>query len=304
MRRSAILATAAIFVLPSSGALGRAGANCNGTSVSMTPLTDLGTKRSHGYTGGLYGNGRNAPSARYLEIGLAAANRVHPIDGHVVLLSIGMSNTTQEFSAFKRLADTDRRKSTQLTIVDGAQGGQDAETIKDPSARFWSVVDTRISAAGATAAQVQAVWLKEAIAREANPFPQDALRLETDLRQIVGILHARFPNLQLIYLSSRTYAGYATTALNPEPQAYDSGFAARWLVNERLKGKLKGPWIAWGPYLWTNGTRGRKDGLVWTCTDTRPTDGTHPSPSGQAKIASLLWTFFATNSTAKSWFLR
>ena len=303
MRRSAILAVAAIFVLPSSGAIGRTGANCAGTSVSMTPLADLGTKRYHGYTGGLYGNGKNAPSATYLKTGLAAAKRVHPIDGRVVLLSIGMSNMTQEFSAFKRLADSDARKSPQLTIVDGAQGGQDAETIKDPSARFWSVVDARVGAAGATAAQVQAVWLKEAIARQANRFPADALQLQSDLRRIVGILRSRFPNLQLIYLSSRTYAGYATTALNPEPQAYDSGFAVRWLVNERVKGKLEGPWIAWGPYLWTNGERGRKDGLVWTCTDTRSSDGTHPSESGQAKVASLLLKFFSTNTTAKSWFL-
>ena len=90
----------------------------------MTPLADLGTKRYHGYTGGLYGNGKNAPSAAYLKTGLAAAKRVHPIDGRVVLLSIGMSNTTQEFSAFKRLADSDARKSPQLTIVDGAQGGR------------------------------------------------------------------------------------------------------------------------------------------------------------------------------------
>jgi hypothetical protein len=298
-----ILAVAAIFVLPSSGAVGRTGANCSGTSVSMTPLSDLGAHHYHGYTGGLYGNGKNAPSAAFLKTGLAAAKRLHPIDGRLVLLSIGMSNTTQEFSAFKRLADADARKNRQLTIVDGAQGGQDAEIIKDPTARFWSVVDARIAAAGANAAQVQAVWLKEAIAREGNPFPADALRLEADLRQIVGILRARFPNLQLIYLSSRTYAGYATTALNPEPQAYDSGFAVRWLVNERLKGKLSGPWIAWGPYLWTNGERGRKDGLVWTCADTRPSDGTHPSESGQAKIAALLWTFFSTSSTAKSWFL-
>ena len=58
----------------------------------------------------------------------------------------------------------------------------------------------------------------------------------------------------------------------------------RWLVNERVKGRLEGPWIAWGPYLWTNGERGRKDGLVWTCADTRSSDGTHPSESGQAKV--------------------
>src|SRR5207245_10828889 len=136
--------------------------------------------------------------------------------------------------------------------------------------------------------------------RQANRVPADALQLQSDLRRIVGILRSRFPNLQLIYLSSRTYAGYATTALNPEPQAYDSGFAVRWLVNERAKGKLEGPWIAWGPYLWTTAERGRKDGLVWTCADTRPSAGPPPSEGGQAKVASLRLKCFTTTITATS----
>jgi hypothetical protein len=72
-------------------------------------------------------------------------------------------------------------------------------------------------------------------------------------------------------------------------------------VLQRAKGKLAGPWLGWGPYLWTNGERGRKDGLTWTCTDVGP-DGTHPSPSGRTKVADLLWTFFSTNRTSRGWF--
>jgi hypothetical protein len=304
MRRSALLAAAAILLVPSSAASGGTAANCSRTSVATTPLTDLGKRRYHAYTGGLYANGKNIPPSAYLKSGLAAARRVHPIEGRIVLLSIGMSNATQEFSAFKRLADADPHKSASVTIVDGAQGGQDAEAIKDPNGRYWAILQLRLAVAGVSADEVQAVWLKEAIARDASRFPADARRLAADLRQIIGILRARFPNLQLIYLSSRTYAGYATTPLNPEPQAYDSAFAVRWVVSDRIHGKLKGPWIGWGPYLWTNGTRGRKDGLVWTCADVRASDGTHPSPSGQAKVAGLLWSFFATSATAKSWFAR
>src|ERR671936_432090 len=136
-----------------------------------------------------------------------------------------MSNTTQELSALKRIADSDSRKNPALTIVDGAKGGQDAA--------------------------------------------------------IVAILRARYPNLKLVYVSSRTYGGYATTPLNPEPYAYDSGFAVKWLVTDRIAGRVKGPWVGWGPYLWTDGEKGRKDGLFWTCADVRPTDGTHPSDSGR-----------------------
>ena len=297
----AFAATALVLALP-AGAPARTASDCSQTSVATRPLTDLGKTKYHGYRGGLYGNGKNSPPKTYLKSGLTRAKAVKPIGGKIVLLSIGMSNTTQEFSAFKRIADADSRKNPALTIVDGAQGGQDAEIVKDPSARFWSVVDQRLAAAGATSLQVQAVWVKEAIARPTEAFPADAKRLQGDLRAIDGILRRRFPNLQLVYVSSRTYAGYASTALNPEPFAYDSGFAVKWLVLDRIAGKTAGPWIAWGPYLWTNGEKGRKDGLVWTCADTRA-DGTHPSPSGQQKVAQLLLNFFTTNATARPWFL-
>lgn len=298
----ALAATALVLVLPAA-APARSAADCGQTSVASTPLSDLGSATYFGYHGGLYANGKNTAPKAYLNTGLARAKSVKPIGGKVVLLSIGMSNTTQEFSAFKRIADADPRKSPTLTIVDGAQGGQDAEIIKSPTARFWTVVDQRLTLAGATASQVQVVWLKQAIARESNPFPADAKRLKTDLAAILDNLRARFPNLKLIYLSSRTYGGYASTALNPEPFAYDSGFAVKWLVLDRIAGKLKGPWVAWGPYLWTNGEKGRKDGLVWTCADTRPSDGTHPSPSGQQKVAQLLLNFFTANPTARPWFV-
>jgi hypothetical protein len=277
-------------------------ANCSQTSVAMKPLTDLGNGTYHGYHGGLYANGKNTPPKKYVQQGLARARSIKPIDGKIVLLSIGMSNTTQEFSVFKRIADADPRKNPNVTIVDGAQGGQDAEIVKNPNARFWSIVDARLTNAGTTAAQVQAVWLKEAIARPTQAFPEDAKLLKADLEAIVYVMRAKFPNLKLVYLSSRTYGGYATTRLNPEPYAYDSGFAVKWAILDRIAGRQTGPWLAWGPYLWTNGEKGRKDGLVWTCADVRQTDGTHPSPSGQLKVAQLLLRFFTTDATARPWF--
>jgi hypothetical protein len=275
--------------------------NCDGTSAGFTPLSDLGARTFHGYRGGLYPGGRNAPPRRYLAQGLAAAARVQPIAGKIVLLSIGMSNTTMEFSAFAQLAAADPRRSAGVTLVDGAEGGMDALRIAPSDSPYWQFVEQRLQQAGATDAQVQAVWLKEAIAGESEGFPADAQRLRGALRQIVADLAAKFPNLRLVYVSSRIYAGYASTQLNPEPAAYDSGFAVKWLVGDRIDGHIRGPWVGWGPYLWADGTTPRKDGLSWSCSDLG-SDGTHPSPSGVQKVARALLAFFTGDPTAKAWF--
>jgi hypothetical protein len=298
---SAMAVAVALSTSSAPASRSRLQADCSLSSTGLVPLTDMGRRRYRGFRGGLYPAGRNRPSIDYLRKGLAAARQVRPIDGKIVLLSIGMSNATAEFSAFKRVADRDPAKSPTLTIVDGAQDGWDAERMKsDPT--YWDSVDARLIAAGVSAKQVQAVWLKEAIAGEDRRFPKDARALQADLRAIIRSMHVRYPNLRLIYLSSRTYGGYAITGLNPEPAAYDSGYAVRGVIQDRMSGKLKGPWLGWGPYLWTDGLRGRSDGMVWACQDVDD-DGTHPSKTGVQKVVTLLTAFFKTDPTARRWFV-
>jgi hypothetical protein len=307
VRTLRFLALGMIALLPVAAAQAPAGearsaADCSITSTGLVPLTDLTGKRTYrGHRGGLYPGGLNRPSRAYLQLGLAAARRVRPINGQVVLLSIGMSNATQEFGPFVQLAEQDPDLSATVKLVDGAMGGWDARRIARPAAGYWRAVDRRLLAEGASAREVQAVWLKTAISGEDRAFPADARALQAQLRSIVRILVGRFPNLRLVYVSSRTYAGYAVTPLNPEPAAYDSGYAVRSLIQERMQGRLRGPWIGWGPYLWTDGEKGRADGLTWTCDDVRR-DGTHPSAAGTSKVARLLLRFFKTDPTSKGWF--
>ncbi len=125
------------------------------------------------------------------------------------------------------------------------------------------------------------------------------------------MLKQRFLNLRLAYLSSRTYGGYANSQTNPEPYAYESGFSVRWLIQDQIKGKPalsfadgRAPLLLWGPYLWTDGLKGRRyDSLVWKREDCN-NDGTHPSMVGRQKVAELLVEFLTTDPTAKSWFVR
>jgi hypothetical protein len=110
-------------------------------------------------------------------------------------------------------------------------------------------------------------------------------------------------------LSSRIYAGYATSTLNPEPYAYQSAFAVRWTIEQQLNGGLPfagsgrgAPWIAWGPYLWADGLTPRSDGLTWSCSDFA-NDGTHPGTTGRQKVAARLLDFVHTDPTAREWYL-
>jgi len=283
-------------------------------------------------TGGLYGQGQNVAPASHRQAAREQTALMCPRDaqgnpaeaGRIVLISLGMSNTTQEFSVFKKKADADPNKSPQVVIVDCAQGGMAAHqwaypevVIKQNRPSPWDVMSRRLQAAGVSAGEVQVVWLKQAQMGPAQlgEFPAHARSLRDDVAIILRELRKRFPHLRLAYLSSRIYAGYATGALNPEPYAYESAFSVRWLIESQLardpnlnydpaRGEVKAPLLLWGPYLWGDGVKPRQsDGLVWTREDLGP-DGTHPSDSGRAKVADLLLTFFKTDPNTKQWFLK
>lgn len=318
-------------------------ADCSQTSVGITPLNDLGTGLYLGlYQGGLYPGGSNVMPPAHHAAGLNRAAQIRPLDaagnpdptGHYVLLSIGMSNTTQEFCGTsdgqncpnysfvgQALADPHVNHTT-LAIIDGAAGGQTAGTWDDPAdVNYDRVRDTRLAPAGLTEAQVQAVWVKVANSTPTDSLPEsnaDAYTLVSQIGDILRAIHVRYPNVKLVFLSSRIYAGYATTPLNPEPYAFESGLACKWTIEAQIEQMTGGgidplagdlnintaaPWVAWGPYLWADGLTPRSDGLTWSCTDFN-TDGTHPAPPGREKVGTMLLDFFSTSPQTTSWFLR
>jgi hypothetical protein len=294
--------------------------------TGLVPLDQMSaTDKYKGEDGGLYGGGKNAPPEAHAKAAAAAATRIAPLDadgkpspdGKIVLLSVGMSNTSGEFSRFVGTAMRDAERKARLVVVDGAQGGQTAPVWAKAESKVWQVVEQRLGNAGVTAKQVQAIWLKQAIAGPAQlgEFPAHARKLKDDLVGDVRQILQHYPNVRLIFLSSRIYAGYATTPLNPEPFAYESAFAVRWVIADQIKGdpalnhdlakgEVKAPVLLWGPYLWADGTTPRRsDGLTYAKEDLGG-DGTHPGPSGQAKVVKLLMDFFRTDPAAKGWFLK
>ena len=292
-------------------------------STGLVPLPDLGSGKYQGEQGGLYPGGKNTPPRAHLQAGLQLSRQIAPLDpqgqasgsGRIAMCSIGMSNTTQETRSFLKLAAVDPGLNPKLTIVDCAQGAQTASKIQDPNLPYWNLVKERLANAGVTPQQVQVVWVKEANGNPAEPFPEHARKLQENMVKVVQNLHDKFPNLRIAYLSSRIYGGYAGGILNPEPYAYEEGFSMKWLIAGQIDGKpelnydpakgpVRAPWMIWGPYLWADGLKGRKDGLVvWKREDLGP-DGTHPSMLGREKVARLLMDFLKTDATSRPWFVK
>src|SRR5450759_2476025 len=98
-------------------------------------------------------------------------------------------------------------------------GGQTAQAWSSAGCSCWTTLGDRLTSAGVTAAQVSVAWIKEADASPTSGWPTHASALEYELAAILSVAAVRFPNLRLVYLSSRIYGGYAVGSLNPEPYA-------------------------------------------------------------------------------------
>lgn len=313
------LFTAVFKVNPSTTNLHAA--DCGVTSIGAEPLSDLGTEFYLGEQGGLYPGGQNTPPENHAAAGLAIAQSIQPLNtqglvdpnGEIVLASMGMSNVFQEFGEFVVLANTDTDKNGNVTVANLAQPGVASQRMAKADDIYWTTrVPKALAKLNLTEEQVQILWLKQNRAFPTEPFPQFALLLKEDLIDIVHNAKATFPNLQMIFVSSRIYAGYSLEDLNPEPYAYESGFGVKWLIAAQINGdpelnfdpangEVKAPFIDWGPYLWADGLTPRSDGLIWECKDFEA-DGVHPSEIGEEKVATSLLNFFKTDALTKQWF--
>lgn len=294
--------------------------NCDLASTGQVPLVDLGADTYMDAQGGLYPQGSNEIPASHLALGLERAAAITPRNdsgdpdpsGVVAMVSIGVSNTAREFAVFSDVVTAAPDVDPAMVFVNAAQGGQDLTIWSDPAGRPWIGLDTALAEAGVTPEQVQAAWIKlvdRVDGATPEPFPDHATAYRERLATVLQTLQDELPNLQVAYLSSRTYGGYNdVSSPSPEPTAYEEGFGVKWTIERQMagdpalnadpdSGPVVAPWIAWGPYLWADGTNPRGDGLTWECRDFRA-DGVHPVGTGNDKVAQMLLGFLEQEPTA------
>ena len=315
------------------GVFANLGDNCSdiffdvpGTSTPITALTDLGTGTYQGSEGGLYPNGSNVRPQPHDSDGVAIADGIQPLDangnpsntGKIVFMAVGESTAQNEFNRFLPIANSDPAKNPALVIVNGAQGGATPNEFTSTTSAYWATaLNNYLPQNNVTPQQVQVAWIEDTDGIASGSFPSDISALQSQYETMMQTMLTLFPNLKLVYFSSRVYGGYSNgvgSPDNPEPYAYEVGFAVKWAIQDQINGAANlnynpangpvvAPWMSWGPYYWSNGMLGRNDGLVWDCEDFSA-DGTHPSSTyGQLKVASPLLAFLKTDNTATPWYL-
>jgi len=231
------------------------------------------------------------------------APTVSPVDGVVGVVCVGMSNANQECAVFLeqvRSAWASEVKTT-IRVANCAVGLHAIEQWNDPAydAVLWGdCVTRRLGPAGIRLDQVRVVYHKAANLNTSGPggsrlpvYPDpgsDFAAFERNLTTFSARVRSKFPAVQAVYTSSRSYGGYSGTFTRGEPLSYEEGHALnRWLESHRT---VDGVWYGWGPSLWApacDGGTTNASGVCYARADYIE-DGVHPSTSGRAKMARLI----------------
>lgn len=314
----------AVLVVAFVACLGPACGSTNCTGCMALPQAgSIGWLYRGSYEGGLYPGGALDPPPAHAAAAVAASAHVVPRapdgtphdDGLIGLVSIGMSNAAQEFAAFEHLTQSDPMHSARVVLINGAVGGYTAADMAAVDAAgasaspYWQNLLARVAAGGLSPEQVQVAWIKVSDpAASAAPFPTHALELAGEIAQIARTLRAGFPNLRLAYLSSRTFGGFSSAG---EPVAFETGLAVKWVIAAQITGDSTlahgedgsaavAPVLLWGPYLWSDPSLPSPPPGTLLSSDFEP-DGTHPSASGEAKVAASLAGALAMSTASAAW---
>lgn len=277
-----------------------------------------------GWTGGLYGDGSNEPTAALAREANRRGETIQPLDrdglpspgGTIGFLTIGPSTTMLQSQAFLEIVRASPDVAPNVAVVNGAENEMTAQRWA-AEGHPWNVAASRLAQARVAPSQVQVLWIKAEMAGASRygSLSSTARNYAEFLTRILNRAIQTYPNLQIAYVSSDTFSGYSRRHVLSEPASYESAFGVRTLIdrqrtgdpalnNDPARGPVRAPLVLWGPYLWADGDRPRRDGLTWLPQDYFGRDGVHPTVSGSYKTADLLFGFLRSAPSARGWFLK
>ena len=271
---------------------------------------------------------------------LDANGNPDPVNGQIVMAHIETSLTMLVWSGytdpndpnytptehFIYRANADRAKNPKLQFGNIRRRTDLARDTRDPNNAYYANANEQLAAQGITPAQVQIVWfypfpLTPGRDGGDESFPSFARSVQDDWEQSLRTFKQVYPNLKIVYLGSKhhTYVPPSTPGAVQDPQQHDLAWAVKWVVEDQIngdpslnydpaKGPMVAPWVAWGPYFWSDGPTPRAyDGFHYDCEDTQNFfanngDFTHPGRNGVFKEAGLLLDFLKSDSTAAPWY--
>lgn len=243
----------------------------------------------------------------WLRLAETAPPAVVAVDGVIGLVCVGMSNANQECAAFQQRVRTEwaAEVNPAVRVVNCAVGGNAIERWIDPAydAQLWDdCLARKLAAAGVRTDQVRVIYHKAAnqftTGAGGAPLPlypaagSDYAAFRAHLSAFAARVRAKFPAVQAVYSSSRSYGGFAGSASRGEPLSYEEGHALNGWLREHPS--VDAVWYGWGPYLWAPDCRTGVTNASEICYDRTDfvADGVHPSPAGEQKISGLIHARF------------
>lgn len=268
----------------------------------------------------LYPNQNTMPAAHRVA-GNAIAASLQPLDvngkvdlvnGKIAAIAEGISNTRLEMDAFWfEFIQNNPAVNPQFKFVNLSEGGCDLVCWFDKGV---GAIDPQVQIALLKHSNNLGQFSNGAPKNPAPPFttiaskrfPTHAQTTHGMLRKRILDLKVKYPNLKLLYITSRCYGGWKCSPADPEancePVAYEEGFSVKWLVEGQVTGSdslliysgpnPKAPWMAWGPYLWDSS---------WPQDWFQP-NSAHPCAPGLTHVAKQWYDFLMLDSTTRTWF--
>jgi hypothetical protein len=270
------------------------------------------------YQGGLYPGGLNIPTPEHEKALINTTKKIQPINGSIIFIGLGASNTAIEMASFIELATSTGGMNDDVDLVNGCKGGIALNKINDARDRYLGTyVNNMLFQAGLDHNDPQVAWLKtdDLVTDLSKVTFQEYIDIAVNQYiEAVQNIYKHLPNLKILYLTSRHTTKYVENpklAKHKEPRAFYSQFVIKKLIELQISGDsrldylgddAKAPLLTWGPLFYSEGSIPNTYGHNWESTDVKDSDHLHPNFKGASKTANYLYDFFMNNVHSSNWF--